>query len=109
RWAMPAGCSTSCAPMRRWPEENRTMKVAINGFGRIGRSVFRILDKRPNIEVVAINDIFDPAALLYLLRYDTVMGGFSGPLALEDGCVVTAHARTKILAEKDPTKLPWRD
>jgi glyceraldehyde 3-phosphate dehydrogenase len=83
------------------------MKVAINGFGRIGRSVFRILDRRPDIEVVAINDIFDPAALVYLLRYDTIMGGFAGPLALEDGCLVTEHARTRILAEKDPTRLPW--
>jgi glyceraldehyde 3-phosphate dehydrogenase len=83
------------------------MKVAINGFGRIGRSVFRILDRRPDVEVVAINDIFDPAALVYLLRYDTIMGGFGGSLALEDGCLVTDHARTRILAEKDPTKLPW--
>jgi glyceraldehyde 3-phosphate dehydrogenase len=83
------------------------MKVAINGFGRIGRSVFRILDRRPDVEIVAINDIFDPAALLYLLRYDTVMGGFGGSLALEDGCLVTAQGRTRILAEKDPTKLPW--
>ena len=83
------------------------MKVAINGFGRIGRSVFRILDRRPDVEVVAINDIFDPAALLYLLRYDTVMGGFGSALALEDGCLVTANGRTRILAEKDPTRLPW--
>ena len=83
------------------------MKIAINGFGRIGRSVFRILDRSPDVEVVAINDIFDPAALVYLLRYDTVMGGFGGPLALEDGHIVTAHARTRILAEKDPAALPW--
>ncbi len=85
------------------------MKVAINGFGRIGRSVFRILDRRPDVEVVAINDIFDPAALVYLLRYDTVMGGFGGPLALEDGQVVTQHGRTRILAAKEPSTLPWGD
>ena len=83
------------------------MKVAINGFGRIGRSVFRILDRRPDVEVVAINDIFDPAALVYLLRYDTVMGGFRGPLALEDGQIVTEHGRTRILAVKEPSALPW--
>ena len=83
------------------------MKVAINGFGRIGRSVFRILDRRDDVEVVAINDVFDDAALMYLLRYDTVMGPFRGPLALEDGCLVTAHGRTRMLSEKDPTKLPW--
>ena len=84
------------------------MKVAINGFGRIGRSVFRILDARPDVEVVAINDIFDPAALVYLLRYDTIMGGFQGPLALEGGELVTARGRTRILAEKNPTALPWQ-
>jgi glyceraldehyde 3-phosphate dehydrogenase len=83
------------------------MKVAINGFGRIGRSVFRILDRRPDVEVVAINDIFDPAALVYLLRYDTVMGRFRGPLALEDGQIVTEHGRTRILAVKEPSALPW--
>jgi glyceraldehyde 3-phosphate dehydrogenase len=84
------------------------MKVAINGFGRIGRSVFRILDARPDVEVVAINDIFDPAALVYLLRYDTIMGGFQGPLSLEGGELVTARGRTRILAEKNPTALPWQ-
>ncbi len=85
------------------------MKVAINGFGRIGRSVFRILDRRPDVDVVAINDVFDPAALVYLLRYDTVMGGFRGPLALEDGHIVTEHARTRVLAVKEPSALPWSD
>ena len=85
------------------------MKVAINGFGRIGRSVFRILDRRPDVEIVAINDIFDPAALVYLLRYDTVMGGFRGALALEDGHIVTEHGRTRILAIKEPSTLPWAE
>ena len=74
------------------------MKVAINGFGRIGRSVFRILDQRTDIEVVAINDLFDDDGLLYLLRYDTVMGPFPGPLALEDGFLVTANGRTRMLS-----------
>ncbi len=84
------------------------MKVAINGFGRIGRSVFRILDQRADIDVVAINDLFDDDGLLYLLRYDTVMGPFPGPLALEDGRLVTANGRTRMLCEKDPTALPWK-
>ena len=84
------------------------MKVAINGFGRIGRSAFRILDQRSDVEVVAINDLFDDAALMYLLRYDTVMGPFKGPLALEDGCLVTAHGRTRMLSVKDPAALPWK-
>ena len=85
------------------------MKVAINGFGRIGRSAFRILDQRSDVEVVAINDVFDDAALLYLLRYDTVMGPFKGSLALEDGCLVTAHGRTRMLSVKDPAALPWKE
>ncbi|MDY6984220.1 MAG: glyceraldehyde 3-phosphate dehydrogenase NAD-binding domain-containing protein, partial [Pseudomonadota bacterium] len=55
------------------------MKIAINGFGRIGRAVFRILDREPDIEITAINDLFDPAALRYLLNYDTEMGGRSRP------------------------------
>jgi glyceraldehyde 3-phosphate dehydrogenase len=84
------------------------MKIAINGFGRIGRSVFRILDRRDEVEVVAINDLFDDDGLMYLLRYDTVMGPFPGSLALEDGCLVTANGRARMLCEKDPAALPWR-
>ena len=59
------------------------MRVAINGFGRIGRSVFRVLNNRNDIDVVAINDIFDKGALTYLLKYDTVMGRFPGEISLE--------------------------
>ena len=83
------------------------MKIAINGFGRIGRAVFRILDREPDIEITAINDLFDPAALRYLLAYDTVMGGFGRELRYEDGCLVTKHNRTKLLCEKSPPALPW--
>jgi glyceraldehyde 3-phosphate dehydrogenase len=85
------------------------MKVAINGFGRIGRSVFRILDQRADIDVVAINDLADNDALMYLLRYDTVMGGFRGKLGLEGDYLVTASSRAKMLFEKNPAALPWRD
>jgi glyceraldehyde 3-phosphate dehydrogenase len=83
------------------------MKVAINGFGRIGRSVFRILENVEGIDVVAINDLFDNEALRYLLSYDTVMGPFGKELSLEDGHFVTAKGRAKLLAERDPAKLPW--
>jgi len=83
------------------------MRVAINGFGRIGRSVFRILDKRADAELVAINDVFDHEALRYLLKYDTVMGRFEGTLHLEGNELVTAHGRTRMLHERDPSKLPW--
>jgi glyceraldehyde 3-phosphate dehydrogenase len=85
------------------------MRVAINGFGRIGRSVFRILDKRADAEVVAINDVFDHDALRYLLNYDTVMGRFEGTSRLEGDDLVTSHGRTRMIREKDPLKLPWRD
>jgi glyceraldehyde 3-phosphate dehydrogenase len=61
------------------------MRVAINGFGRIGRAVFRILDRDPSFQICAINDLFDPAALRYLLAYDTVMGNFGRELALHHG------------------------
>ena len=85
------------------------MRVAINGFGRIGRTVFRILDKRGDVDVVAINDLFDNEALRYLLHYDTVMGPFDGTLRLEGDDLVTPYGRTRMLCERDPLKLPWND
>ena len=83
------------------------MKVAINGFGRIGRSVFRILDNRENVDVVAINDIFDKGALTYLLKYDTVMGRFPGEVTLDGDILKTQNQSVKLLAERDPASLPW--
>ncbi len=83
------------------------MRVAINGFGRIGRSVFRILDDVEGIDVVAINDLFDPDALRYLLNYDTVMGPFGKSLTLEDGHFVTPKGRVLLVNERDPSALPW--
>lgn len=85
------------------------MRVAINGFGRIGRSVFRILNARKDIEVVAINDIFDPNALVYLLKYDTVMGRFPDTISLQDSMLITSNHKVKILAEKNPEELPWKE
>lgn len=85
------------------------MKVAINGFGRIGRSLFRILEERDDIEVVAINDLFDYDALRYLLSYDTIMGPFSKPLALEDNHFVTDKGRAKLISERNPEDLPWAE
>ena len=85
------------------------MKIAINGFGRIGRALFRILDARTDIELVAVNDLFEPQTLMYLLRYDTVMGRFEDPVDLEDGTVVTRNTRARMLAEPDPANLPWKE
>ena len=85
------------------------MKVAINGFGRIGRSVFRILNQRKDIDVVAINDIFDKEALAYLLKYDTVMGRFSESVKLSGDILKTESQKVKLIAERDPASLPWSE
>ena len=83
------------------------MKVGINGFGRIGRSVFRILEDVDGIDVVAINDLFDNDALRYLLSYDTVMGPFGKNLKLEDDHFITDKSRVKLINERNPADLPW--
>ena len=85
------------------------MRIAINGFGRIGRSVFRILDEVEGIEIVAINDLFDKDALRYLLSYDTVMVPFGKNLKLEDDHFVTDKSRVKLLSESNPGDLPWAE
>jgi glyceraldehyde 3-phosphate dehydrogenase len=83
-------------------------KVAINGFGRIGRAVFRILSKRDDVEVVAINDVTDPRGLAYLLKFDTVYGRYDGEVVVE-GDRMRAGTQTLVMtAEKEPPKLPWK-
>jgi glyceraldehyde 3-phosphate dehydrogenase len=83
------------------------MRIGINGFGRIGRSVFRILEEVEGIDIVAINDLFDYDALRYLLSYDTVMGPFGKNLKLEDDHLVTDKTRAKMLSERNPADIPW--
>ena len=85
------------------------MKIGINGFGRIGRSVFRILQDRDDIEVVGINDITDAETLAYLLRHDTVMGNFPGRAVIEAGHLVTDKGAVRISTERDPAALPWQE
>ena len=85
------------------------MRVAINGFGRIGRSVFRILNQNDNINVVAINDLSNQDSLAYLLKYDTVMGKFDGNIKIEDGLMKTDNDSVQMLSEREPIKLPWKD
>jgi len=85
------------------------IRVAINGFGRIGRSVFRVLNNNKEIEIVAINDIFDKGALVYLLKYDTVMGRFPGNVSLNGDVLVAGNQKVKLLAERIPRQLPWND
>ena len=83
------------------------MRVAINGFGRIGRSVFRIMNERNDINVVAINDLADNDALAYLLKYDTVMGRFMDTVETEGDILKTSSNTSKMLNKRDPSQLPW--
>lgn len=84
-------------------------KIGINGFGRIGRVVFRILESDPDVEVVAINDLTDPETLAHLLKYDSVHRTFGPDVRVEGGDLVVDGRRVRITAERDPAKLAWGD
>ena len=84
------------------------MKIAINGFGRIGRSVFRILNQRDDMEIVTINDLFDHHALAYLLKYDTIMGRFGESVNIVEDELITGNNTVKMLKVRDPKDLPWK-
>jgi glyceraldehyde 3-phosphate dehydrogenase len=83
------------------------IRIAINGFGRIGRTFFRIAFERPELEIVALNDLGEPENLAYLLRYDTVYGRYHKEVKIEDGQMVVGGKKIKLLSEKDPAALPW--
>ncbi|MDP6409811.1 MAG: glyceraldehyde 3-phosphate dehydrogenase NAD-binding domain-containing protein, partial [Planctomycetota bacterium] len=85
------------------------MRIAINGFGRIGRNVFRVLQGVEGAEVVAINDLTDPATLAHLLKYDSVHGRYDGTVAAGDGCLVVDGQTIKVSAERDPQALSHGD
>ena len=85
------------------------VRVAINGFGRIGRMVFRAGIKDPEIEFVAINDLTSPESLAYLLKHDSVHGRFDGYVSFEEDALIVDGKKIKVLAEKDPENLPWAD
>ncbi|GGI99622.1 glyceraldehyde-3-phosphate dehydrogenase [Alicyclobacillus cellulosilyticus] len=85
------------------------VKVGINGFGRIGRNVFRAAMNRPEIEIVAVNDLTDAETLAMLLAYDSVHGRLDADVRAEDSAIVVNGRRVKVLAERDPGNLPWRD
>ncbi len=84
-----------------------TVRVGINGFGRIGRSVFRILCDRPDLEVACINDLYDNDRLAYLLRFDTVMGRFKGEVATDEDFLYVDGRKIHMTAERDPAVIPW--
>jgi glyceraldehyde 3-phosphate dehydrogenase len=85
------------------------MKVAINGFGRIGRITLRALLNRQGIEVVAINDLSDTKTLAHLFKYDSVHGAFSGTVESTDQHLILSGKTIAVFAEKDPSNLPWND
>ncbi len=85
------------------------IRVAINGFGRIGRGYVRASLENPAIEVVAVNDLTSPATLAHLLQYDSTQGILSRPVDVVDGNIVVGKDTIKVFAERDPSKLPWGD
>ena len=84
-----------------------TAKVGINGFGRIGRLVFRAAMDNPGVEIVGINDLFDSKQLAYMLKYDTIHGGFNGTVEAGDGCLIVNGKKIRLTAERDPANLKW--
>jgi glyceraldehyde 3-phosphate dehydrogenase len=84
-----------------------TIRVGINGFGRIGRSVFRIISDRNDLEVVCVNDLFDNAHLAYLLKYDTVMRVFEKEVTADAEAMYVDGKKVVMTEEKDPAKIPW--
>lgn len=84
-----------------------TMKIGINGFGRIGRIAFRVAMSRPNLEVVAINDLLEVEHLAYLLKYDSVHGKFNGEVEVKDGHLVVNGKTIRVSAERNPADLKW--
>lgn len=85
------------------------MKVAINGFGRIGRLALKVLLEKPGVEVVAINDLTDNQTLAHLLKYDSVHGKYNGTVTADDQFLYINGKKIHGLAEKDPAMLPWKD
>ncbi|MBI2573790.1 MAG: type I glyceraldehyde-3-phosphate dehydrogenase [Candidatus Wildermuthbacteria bacterium] len=85
------------------------VNIAINGFGRIGRLLFRQMYKHPQLKISAVNDLGDAEDLAYVLQRDSVYGPFEEQVSLEDGALVAGKSRVRMLQEKDASKLPWKD
>jgi glyceraldehyde 3-phosphate dehydrogenase len=86
-----------------------TVKIGINGFGRIGRQIFRIISEQPGLEVAVINDLTDARTLAHLLKYDSVHGKFSGTVEVVDDCLVANGEKTRVCSLKDPAQIPWKE
>ncbi len=87
----------------------KKLKIAINGFGRIGRIFFRQAFDNSHLEIVAVNDLGSPENLAYLLKYDTVYGNYEKEVSVKDGNLVVDGKEIKVFQEKEPAKLPWKD
>ncbi|OSN00303.1 type I glyceraldehyde-3-phosphate dehydrogenase [Lonsdalea britannica] len=86
-----------------------TIKVGINGFGRIGRIVFRAAQERSDVEIVAINDLLDAEYMAYMLKYDSTHGRFNGTVEVKDGHLVVNGKTIRVTAERDPANLKWNE
>jgi glyceraldehyde 3-phosphate dehydrogenase len=88
-----------------------TIRVGVNGFGRIGRNFYRAVaaSQGSNLEIVAVNDLTDTVTLAHLLKYDTVLGTFAGDVHAGEGSITVNGKEIKVLSERDPAALPWRD
>jgi glyceraldehyde 3-phosphate dehydrogenase len=86
-----------------------SLKIGINGFGRIGRVVFRAAVRRPDVEVVGINDLFDAEYLAYMLKYDSTHGKFDGTVGYEGNALIVNGKKIRVTGEKDPAALKWGD
>ena len=85
------------------------IKIGINGFGRIGRLVFRACELDPNVEVVGINDLLDVDYIAYMLKYDSTHGRFDGDVEVKDGALVVNGREVRVTSEMDPANLAWGD
>lgn len=83
------------------------IKVAINGFGRIGRNVYKIALERENIEIVGINDLTDTKTLAHLLKYDSTQGKFNGTVSYDENSIIVNGVKVKVSSEKSPANIPW--
>ena len=86
-----------------------TLRVAINGLGRIGRAILKLVPDEPAFELVAVNDLVEVENLAYLLRFDTVYGRYSMPVAVDGGDLVVAGQRIRTVHSRDPAELPWQE
>ena len=100
-------CRPLCTQLKKRKDNNMTIRVGINGFGRIGRLVFRAAQERNDIEIVGINDLIDVEYMAYMLRYDTMHGQFKGSIEVKDGKLVVNGKAIRVTAEKDPANLKW--